>query len=115
MSDIPKRQTVVIPYYDTKIKQYQLKQNGSPVDLTGQTLIFYVKSLDNSNFTPIEKDVGNEGWIDDAQSGQFHVVIDTAQYSMVPGRYQAEIEWEDQKTSLVFLDITVTEDIRHTP
>jgi len=40
-------------------------------------------------------------------------VIDTNTYNMTVGMYQGEVEWEDKKTSLVFMEIRVVEDIRH--
>jgi len=105
--------SLVIPYFDTVQEQFQIKENGTPKDITGQTLILYIKKKNDETFTPIEKDIDDEGWFDDAANGIFHIVIDTETYLMQPGNYQAEIEWVDQKTSLVFFEIRIIQDIRH--
>jgi hypothetical protein len=110
-----KKKTLEIPYWDSCVHQFQLKQDGNPVDITDQTLIFYIAKKDDESFTPIEKDIDDEGWFVDAQNGIFKVIFDTEGYVMAPGIYQAEIEWVDEETSLVFYDIRVFEDIRHQP
>lgn len=112
---LPEKQTLELPYYDSRTKQYQIKQDGVAVDITGDTLIFYLKKPGDDEFTPIEKDIDDQGWFDDAANGIFHIIIDTATYLMEPGLYEAEIEWVDQKTTLVCLTITVLDDIRHKP
>ena len=112
---IPEKQTLTLPYYDSRTKQYQLKEDSVAVDITGDTIIFYLKKVDDASFTPINKDVDDEGWFDDAAKGIFHIIVDTQTYLMEPGLYEAEIEWVDQKTSLVFLTITVIDDIKNIP
>lgn len=106
------KQYIEIPYKDSITRQYQLKEKGVAIDITGQTLFFYLKSS-VTGFTAIEKDIGLSGWFDDPENGIFHVIIDTDVYAMSVGTYRAEIEWTDRKSSLVFLDISVFEDVRH--
>ncbi len=113
MSSIKK--TLELPYWDSRTKQFQLKRNGIPIDITDQTLILYIVRKDDESFTPIEKDIDDEGWFVDAQNGIFEVDFDTEGYIMIPGIYQAEIEWVEEKTSLMFYDIRVFKDIRHQP
>lgn len=112
--NLPKlKKTLELPYYDSHTYQFQIKENGSPVAITSETLIFYLKKKDDETFTPIEKNIGTEGWFVDPENGIFKVIIDTQTYSMDEGHYQAEVEWEDRKISLVFINIQVFTDIRH--
>ena len=104
---------IEIPYKDSVTRQYQLKENGAAVVITGQTLIFYLEKKSGSGFTAIEKDIGLSGWFDEPGNGTFHIIIDTDVYVMPVGNYRAEIEWVNRKTSLVFFDILVIEDVRH--
>ena len=103
-----------IPSGDTITLRFQILE-GSGItasDLTAQTLIFYIKQKGNDAFTPIEKNVVNEGWFIDNTNKEIEVVIDTDTYLMPVGLYQAEIEWEDKDISLVFINISVYEDVR---
>lgn len=114
--NLPKlKKTLELPYYDSHTYQFQIKENGSPVDITSETLIFYLKKKDDETFTPITKNIGTEGWFVDPENGIFNVIIDTQVYIMEEGYYEAEVEWEDRKISLVFIYITVFEDIRNEP
>ncbi len=115
MSNLPMKKTLEIPYWDSRVKQFVLKENSTPIDITGQTIILYIEKENGGDFTPIEKDIDDEGWFVDPENGIFKVVFDTETYSMGPGNYRAEIEWVDEKTSLVFFDIRIFEDYRHTP
>jgi len=60
------RIAIEIPFFDSVTKQFQVKENGQPVDISGQTLIFYLEKNDGGDWTPIEKNIGDEGWIDNA-------------------------------------------------
>ena len=115
MSNLPKKKTLEMPYWDTRVKQFQLKEDGTPIPITGQTLILYIEKENGGSFTSIEKNIDDEGWFVDPENGIFKVVFDTETYIMGPGNYRAEIEWVDEKTSLVFFDIRIFEDYRHTP
>ena len=103
-----------IPSGDTRRPRFQILEGDGKTasDLTAQTIIFYIKQEGNDAFTPIEKNIVSEGWFIDNTNKEIEVVIDTDTYSMPVGVYQAEIEWEDKDISLVFMGISVYEDVR---
>ena len=112
---LPLRQEIRIPSGDVRRLRFQILEGGNKTasNLMAQTLIFYIKQEGNGDFTPIEKNIVNEGWFVDNANKEFEIVIDTDAYSMSIGEYQAEIEWEDKKASLVFMNISIYTDIRH--
>lgn len=103
-----------IPSGDTRSLRFQILEgnNKTASDLTAQTLILYIKQEGNDAFTPIEKNIVDEGWMVDNTNKEIEIIIDTDAYSMPVGLYQAEIEWEDKDISLVFINISIYEDIR---
>ena len=110
---LPISQEIRMPYGDIKTLVFQLLEDNNPVsdDLNAQTITLYIRG--DATFTPIDKDIATESWILDNTLKKFQVVIDTSTYKMVVGSYQAEIEWEDKGASLVYMNISVYEDITH--
>jgi len=106
---VPLEKQYSLIYGDTYTKKYQLFANGAKVadDLTAQTITLHIISVDNGDFTPIEKDIVTQGWVFDNTNKIIRVVIDTETYLMNPGRYTGVIIWEDQDRTIVKMDIYV--------
>jgi hypothetical protein len=107
--EFPVRKTINLPYGDKRTFKFQLMKNGTPVNLTGAQLIFYVKSVSDFDWQPKKLNVV----LDDPPSGKFSITLSTQDLKMKVGRYIAEIEWVNENFSLIYFDITIYEDVMH--
>lgn len=119
--NLPVRKRIEIPYGDIRIFVFQLTSGGTPVNLTDKDLYFGIVHRDRE-YTKVELNMRDEGWILDETEGKFEIVLNTVRFNMTSHRYPYEIEVELRvlsgsvlitQVTLIHYEVLVVPDVIH--